>query len=175
MVRAFVSVGSNIDPENNIRSALHLLGEQAVIWAVSTVYMTEPIGPGRQPSFYNCVVEIDTVLPPLDLKYRLLRRVEASLGRVRTADRYAARTIDLDLILYNDTVLKGDELILPDPDILERPFLAAGLRELAPGLILPGSGVSIEAAAARLPTEALKPLERFTEQIRKEILHGRTE
>jgi 2-amino-4-hydroxy-6-hydroxymethyldihydropteridine diphosphokinase len=174
MVRAFVSVGSNIGPENNVRSALHLLGEHAVVRAVSTVYVTEPIGPGNQPPFYNCVVEIETVLPPLDVKYRLLRRVEASLGRERTADRYAPRTIDLDLILYNDAVLTSDELTLPDPDILERPFLAAGLRELAPGLVLPGSGVSIEAVAARLPDETLMPLEHYTEQIRKEILHDRT-
>jgi dihydroneopterin aldolase/2-amino-4-hydroxy-6-hydroxymethyldihydropteridine diphosphokinase len=120
------------------------------------------------------VVEIETALPPLDLKYQLLRRVETILGRERTADRYAPRTIDLDLILYNDAVLKSDELTLPDPDILERPFLAAGLRELAPGLVLPGSGVSIDAIAARLSNETLKPLERYTEQIRKEILHDRT-
>jgi len=174
MVRAFVSVGSNIDPENNVRAALRLLGESAAVRAISTVYLTEPIGPTRQPPYYNCVIEIETGLSPLDLKYRLLRRVEASLGRVRTADRYAPRTIDLDLILYNDAVLTSDELILPDPDILVRPFLATGLRELAPGLVLPGSGVSIESVAARLSNETLKPLEHYTEQIRKEIRHDRT-
>ncbi len=174
MARAFVSVGSNIDPENSVLTALRLLGEQAAVRAISTVYLTEPIGPGGgQQSYYNCVIEIETDLPPLDLKHSLLRRVEASLGRVRTADRYAPRTIDLDLILYNDAVLNIDELTLPDPDILERPFLAAGLRELAPSLVLPGSGVSIESVAAKLPN-TLKPLVHYSEQLRKEILHDRT-
>ncbi len=175
MARAFVSVGSNIDPERNVRSALRLLGEQVAIRAVSTVYLTEPIGPAGQPPYYNCVADVETALAPLDLKQIVLRGIETAQGRDRTGDKYAPRTIDLDLILYDEVVMATDELVLPDPDILQRPFLAIALRELAPGLVLPGSGKAISDAAPPLPHEMMKPLESYTELIRKEILHGRTE
>ncbi len=175
MVRAFVSVGSNIEPEKNMRSALRQLGELVTIRAVSTVYLTDPIGPTRQFPYYNCVLDVETDLAPLDLKLNVLRTIETALGRTRTSDKYAPRTIDLDLILYDEVVMTSDELVLPDPDILQRPFLAASVQELAPGLVLPGSGLSISAAAARMSYETVKPLEGYTKRIRKEILHERTE
>jgi dihydroneopterin aldolase/2-amino-4-hydroxy-6-hydroxymethyldihydropteridine diphosphokinase len=174
MARAFVSVGSNIEPEKNVRSALQRLGEQVTLRAVSTVYLTEPIGPAGQPPYYNCVVDVETDLTPLGLKQKVLRGIETALGRTRTADKYAPRTIDLDLILYGEVVMTTDELVLPDPDIFRRPFLAAAVRELAPNLVMPGSGKSINDAAASMPHE-MKPLEQYTKLIRKEILHGRTE
>ncbi len=170
MARAFVSVGSNIEPEKNVRSALRLLARHATIRAVSTVYLTEPVGPPGQPSYYNCVIEIETDLSPLALKKDVLRRIEAELGRTRTGDRYAPRCIDLDLILYDDIVTTVDELVLPDPDIVQRPFLAAGIAELAPGLVLPGTATAISDAAARLADAGMKPLAAYTSLLRKEIL-----
>ncbi len=102
MTRAFVGIGSNIDPEINVRSAVLRLTETARVKAISTVYRTEPVGREGQPSFYNCVVEIETDLSPRDLKFQLLRRIESELGRTRIVDKFAARTIDLDLILYDE-------------------------------------------------------------------------
>ncbi len=171
MARAFVSVGSNIEPEKNVRSALQRLGEQVSIRAVSTVYLTKPIGPAGQPPYYNCVADVETDLTPLGLKQKVLRGIETALGRSRTGDKYAPRTIDLDLILYDEVAMTTDELVLPDPDILQRPFLVAAMRELADGLVLPGSGKSINDAVAPMPHE-MKPLEQYTKLIRKEILHG---
>ncbi len=171
MARAFVSVGSNIEPEKNVRAALQRLGEQVTIRAVSTVYLTEPIGPAGQPPYYNCVADVETDLTPLGLKQKVLRGIETALGRSRTADKYAPRTIDLDLILYDEVVMTTDELVLPDPDILQRPFLAAAMRELAAGLVLPGSGKSFNDAGGPMPHE-MKPLEQYTQLLRKEILHG---
>ncbi len=171
MARAFVSVGSNIEPEKNVRSALQRLGEQVTIRAVSTVYLTEPIGPAGQPPYYNCVADLKTDLTPLDLKRQVLRGIEATLGRIRTGDKYAPRTIDLDLILYDEVVMTTDELVLPDPDIFRRPFLAAAVQELAPDLVLPGSEKRISDVAPS--TRAMKPLEQFTKELRKEILHER--
>jgi 2-amino-4-hydroxy-6-hydroxymethyldihydropteridine diphosphokinase len=173
MARAFISIGSNIDPESNVRNAILLLGSEVQVRAVSTVYRTEPVGhPGQQP-FYNCVVEIETDLSPRDLKFHLLRRIENELGRTRGSDKFAARTIDLDLILYDDLVMITKDLTLPDPDIPRRPFLAVPLQELAPGLVLPGSGMHISAVVSAQLRIDMTPLENYTDRIRKELLHER--
>ncbi len=173
MARVFISIGSNIDPETNVRSAVLRLASAVRLTAISTVYHTEPVGPPGQPWFYNCVVEIQTGLAPRELKFQLLRRIEGELGRTRGSDKFAARTIDLDLILYDELVMITTDLALPDPDIPQRPFLAIPLHELAPGLILPGSGLRIQEAAASLSPNAMKPLSAFTERLRKEFLHDR--
>ncbi len=171
MARAFISAGSNIDPEKNVLSALRLLGMHARIRAISTAWLTEPIGMPGHPLFYNCVVEVETDLPPRELKINVLRRIEAELGRAWMHDKYAPRTIDLDLILYDEVVTASGQLVLPDPDIATRPFLAAGIAELAPGLVLPGSGSIIDDIAARQSKTAMKPLADYTNLLRKEILH----
>jgi 2-amino-4-hydroxy-6-hydroxymethyldihydropteridine diphosphokinase len=173
MARAFISIGSNIDPETNVRNAVHRLGSTARVTAISTVYRTEPVGPPGQPWFYNCVVEIETDLAPRELKFRLLRSIESELGRTRSSDIFASRTIDLDLILYDELVMTAPDLALPDPDIPQRPFLAIPLDELAPGLVLPGSGLRVQEAAAALSPNSMKPLSAYTEHLRKEFLHER--
>lgn len=173
MARAFISIGSNIDPETNVRDALRRLGASARVTAVSTVYLTKPVGPSGRPPFYNCVAELETELAPRDLKFRLLRRIESELGRARGADTFAARTIDLDLILYDELVMTAEDLTLPDPEILVRPFLAIALHELAPGLVLPGSGVRISGTIPALPRTGMKPLVDYTERIRKDLFHER--
>jgi len=171
MTVAFVSIGSNIAPEENVKKAVLLLGGISPIKAISTVYLTEPVGGAGQPSYYNCMVKIESALPPLELKRDVLSRIEDELGRKRGADKYAPRTIDLDLILYGDLAVTSDDLTLPDPDIVQRPFLAIGVHELAPGLVLPGSNLSIQKAASPLPRGNMKPLDHYTERIRREILH----
>ena len=173
MTQAFVGIGSNIDPEKNVQEALRQLRKQVSILAISTVYLTEPIGPMIQPYFYNCVVEIATTMPPQELKYSVLRRIEDVLGRKRTGDKFTSRTIDLDLLLYDNLTMTLDDHALPDPDIVRRPFLAVALHELAPGLVLPGSNSSVDEAAATLPRNGMQPLDSFTDRIRKAILHDR--
>ncbi len=173
MARAFISAGSNIDPEDNVRKSVRLLGEQTRILAISTVYVTEPIGgmPG-QPLYYNCVLEVETGTPPLDLKRSVLRPIEEKLGRTRSNDRSAPRTIDLDLILYDDITMAEKEITLPDPDILTRQFLAAALYELAPDLVLPGSKTRIADIAAGMLQRSLRSLESYTTMLRRETGHG---
>ena len=173
MARAFISIGSNIDPETNVRNAVPRLAKAARVAAVSTVSLTEPVGPPGQPPYYNCVAEIETDKAPRELKFEVLRRIESELGRTRGRDKFAARTIDLDLILYDKVVMTTRDITLPDPDILKRPFLAIPLAELAPGLILPGSGQNIKDVAASLTPNTMKPLESYTKHLRKEILHER--
>jgi 2-amino-4-hydroxy-6-hydroxymethyldihydropteridine diphosphokinase len=169
MAQAFVSIGSNIDPEENVRKAIGLLAKQVRITGLSTVYVTEPVGRPGQPPYYNCVVAIDTPLAPLELKQTVLRRIEDELGRVRGEDKFAPRTIDLDLIIYDDVVMKTGELTLPDPEIRTRPFLAGPLFELAPNLIMPDSKEPIAKIAARMRDSGMTPLIAYTNRLIREI------
>lgn len=170
MARVFVGLGSNIEPARHILQAVRLLGGVARLVAISTIYQTPARGQPGQPAFCNGVVELRADLPPRALK-RELARIEAALGRRRTADRYAPRTIDLDLLLYDD--LAGDEpgLHLPHPDIERRAFVAEPLRALAPGLRLPGSGKPITDVARALLPAPMRPLPWYTARLRKELPH----
>jgi dihydroneopterin aldolase/2-amino-4-hydroxy-6-hydroxymethyldihydropteridine diphosphokinase len=163
----FIGVGSNIDPPSNIRKAFALLDAEVRIVNISTFYLTEPEGRPKQPPFFNGALEIETSLNPRALKVDLLLRIEVRLGRVRTADRYAARTIDLDLLLFGDLVISEPGLDVPDPEISKRPFLALPLHELAPEMVLPDSGLPIVKLAARFAHHDMTPLEKLSEELRK--------
>ena len=170
MARAFVSVGSNIDPYNNVRNALRLLRRHARITGISTVYLTPAEDRPEQSAYYNCIVGVDTQLPALQFKSSVLRPIEDAMGRIRTEDKYAARPIDLDLIIYDDVVLDTEDLELPAPEIRTRPYVAIPLWELLPGLRLPGSDETIADIAGALPTGKMEPLEQYTRLLRKELL-----
>ncbi len=165
MKRVFIGVGSNIDPEENIRRAIALIKEKARITGVSSFYLTEPVSrPGQDP-YYNGVLEIEVDLEPLALRNGLLRGIEERLGRVRTGDVHGPRTIDLDIILYGDMVFEGEGLKLPSPEILERAFVALPLSELAPDTVLPGSGVRLKEVAERFEADEMVPLAGFTKEL----------
>lgn len=172
MPRVFVSVGSNIDPVENVRKALRLLHEHIPIKAISIFYRTEPEGRPDQPVFYNGVVEIETDISPLDLKWSVLRKIEDELGRVRSEDKYAPRTIDLDVIIYGDEVISNDDLLVPDPQISERPFLAVPLYELTPDLVLPDTGIPLEKIARGFKDHNMKPLYEYTQTLREDLKDG---
>jgi 2-amino-4-hydroxy-6-hydroxymethyldihydropteridine diphosphokinase len=166
MPRAFIAIGSNIDPERNVLAALRLLRRRVQIIAVSTFYRTPAEGRPADPDFINGVALIETDLPPRALKLGVLREIEEALGRERTADGFAPRTMDLDLLVYDD--LEDDALRLPDPDILRRPFLALPLLELDPALRLPRWGTGIREVAERLPAQGMVPLPEYTAAARAE-------
>lgn len=163
----FVAVGSNVRPEENVPRAIRMMGSWLGPLRTSTFYVTRPVGARGQPAFYNGVVEAWTNVSPLRLKWQVLRSIEATLGRVRTNDTHAPRTIDLDLLLYGDLVSSAPALVLPDPDIPRRPFLALPLCELAPDLVMPGSGLRLEEVAARARAAGMKPLREFTRFARR--------
>lgn len=164
----YISVGSNIDPEANVFAALELLNREAPLMRISTFYLTEPIDRPEQPPFYNGVVEVDTALEPHPLKFSMLRRIEAELGRNRTGDRFAARCIDLDILLHGNRVIHEEGMEIPDQEIIRRPFLAVPLFELAPDAVLPGSNRSIREVAAGFGEHGMKPLEDYTNRLRDE-------
>lgn len=171
MARAFVGVGSNVEPAKNMRRALRRLARETQVVALSTVYETEPEGRPEQPHYYNCVVEIETEAAPAELK-RKLREIEESLGRMRTADKYAPRTIDLDLLAHDELFIQTPELTLPDPDVATRAYLATGLSELAPALMLPGIASTPSQLANRLPKRGMRELPEYTAALRREVTNG---
>ncbi|MBE7415625.1 MAG: 2-amino-4-hydroxy-6-hydroxymethyldihydropteridine diphosphokinase [Deltaproteobacteria bacterium] len=166
MPAAFVGIGSNLRPEENLGKALRLLSGEG-LFALSTIYRTEPLERPGQPLFLNCVAGLKTERPPVELK-AALRDIEASLGRVRTDDRHAPRPIDLDLISYGDARLEEDGLVLPDPEIETRPFIAIPLFEIAPDALTP-SGAPLEEVVRSLPAIYMEPLTELSKRIRKEI------
>ncbi len=142
MKEAYVGIGSNLgDREQNVRRAVELLGADAEIEvvALSELRETEPVGFADQPRFVNGAARVRTALPPRALLDRLLE-IERSLGRMRTAERYGPRTIDLDLLLYGDEVVDEPGLRVPHPRLAERRFALEPLLDLDPELSVPGRG-----------------------------------
>lgn len=167
---ALVSVGANIRPLANIRAALAAVHARAHVVSSSTFYRTAPVGRSDQAQFVNGVWRIDTELSASCIKTQLLRPIETQLGRRRTHDRFGPRTIDLDLVLYDDLVVKESGLTLPHPD-LRRPFVYVPVVELLEDVSWQRSDGLADRMRALLPsgapTEAPgERLDRFTGQLR---------
>lgn len=140
MARAFLSLGSNLgDRRLYLEQALRQLGEQDAVRVItcSPVYETEPWPEQRVERtrwYLNCAVEIETQLSP----YRLLRvvqQIEQVAGRIRSTawnGQYADRTLDIDILLYDNRVLSDDELQIPHPLLHERRFVLIPLADIAP-------------------------------------------
>ncbi len=173
MTTVFLSVGSNIEPEKNIVEALRQLSTQVKVISISTVYLTEPLEHGSQPKYYNCVVKIETDVEPEKLKFDVLREIERRLGRKRTRDKYAPRTIDLDIIAYGNLQLATKELVLPDPQIQQRPFLAIPLCEIEPDLVLPGFDRPMKKIAENFKSDKMIALKEFTSTLRNSLKTSR--
>jgi 2-amino-4-hydroxy-6-hydroxymethyldihydropteridine diphosphokinase len=133
----FIAIGSNIDPHENIERALTKLNSQLVIISISNFYRTAAFGRPEQPDFLNGVIRIQTDIGPRNLKFEILRKIEDHLGRLRSTDKFASRTIDLDVIFYGSSVINEPDLHLPDPALRAYPFVAIPLLELAPDLVMP--------------------------------------
>jgi 2-amino-4-hydroxy-6-hydroxymethyldihydropteridine diphosphokinase len=131
MKRVYLALGSNLgDRAERIREALARLGAQgAKTIRVSSLYRTEPVGYKAQPWFLNCVAEVETELMPLQL-LRRCRAVERGLGR-RPGPRGGPRLIDIDILLYENVVVRSAELTIPHPRMGERRFVLVPLGELA--------------------------------------------
>lgn len=170
MATTYLGIGSNVEPETNIPLALGMLSESVAVTGVSTFYLTQPLGGGGNEPFYNGVARVETDIPPRELKFDILRKIEDKLGRVRTKDRYAPRTIDLDIVLYGNLVTREPGLVLPDPDVVTRAFLTTPLLELDPELVLPG-GLRLAEIASSLPSNGMTELREFSEALRTELLN----
>lgn len=158
---AAIALGSNLHsafgpPDANLREALRRLGALGEVKAVSSFLDTAPVGLLEQPRFTNAAALLETALGPLDL-LRALLEVERSMGRRRTADQppKGPRIIDLDLLLYEDSlgrsrVLHDPDLTLPHPELHRRLFVLEPLAEIAPSMLDPVSGKTIRELLERL-------------------------
>jgi 2-amino-4-hydroxy-6-hydroxymethyldihydropteridine diphosphokinase len=155
---AFISLGSNIEPELNLPRALRRLSELGDVIRISNVYENPAKGPIEQEDFLNAAVLLMTTLTPTELRSEL-RRIEAELGRDRAKSfpglsaeeaKYAPRSIDLDLSLHGVSVLKTAQLRIPDPEIRTQSHIAIPLAELAPDFPHPETGEPLRDIAAAL-------------------------
>ena len=139
--QAYVSLGSNINPRENMLTAMKRLREVVTVNAFSTIWETEAVG-SSGPRFLNAAAWISTPLTVDALKTSVLAVIEQDLGRIRTADKNAPRTIDLDIIIYDEAVLESN--------LWKRDFLAIPVAELRPDLEMPGEGITINQVAQGL-------------------------
>lgn len=158
----YIGLGSNLgDREPNLRRAVLALRDVIEIERISSVWLTEPVGVREQPAFYNAVLAGLSSLRPRALLDALLV-VERSLGRIRGSDvapPMGPRTIDLDLLAYDDVELQEPGLVLPHPRMRERRFVLAPLAEIAPELRLAGDRRTVaELLAALGPGSAVERL-----------------
>ncbi len=128
-----LSLGSNLgDRVENLRRAIRAMQERGIeVVKVSRWYETEPVGVVNHPWFVNCAAEIRTTLAPLDLLHEL-QAIEKSLGRVRDGVEQAPRTIDLDILTYDEARIDTPELTVPHPRMQSRRFVLEPLVEIAP-------------------------------------------
>jgi 2-amino-4-hydroxy-6-hydroxymethyldihydropteridine diphosphokinase len=132
---AYIALGSNDgDREVYLKKAISKLHEHPSILVIkcSSIFQTEPVGVTDQPSFLNMVVKIHTSLSPLEL-LKITQEIEEAGGRVRQ-ERWGQRTIDLDILLYNEENIKLESLQIPHPRMFERGFVLIPLQEIEPCL-----------------------------------------
>jgi 2-amino-4-hydroxy-6-hydroxymethyldihydropteridine diphosphokinase len=153
----FLTLGSNLDPERHLPEAVALLDERAALVRISRVYRSVPLGPAGetldQPPYLNAaaLIRVASDSIPLELRTNILRPIEAAVGRVRKADKYAARPIDIDIALFGDLVLDDpiNRITIPDPEILTRAHIALPLADLDPDALHPVTGETLREIAAR--------------------------
>jgi 2-amino-4-hydroxy-6-hydroxymethyldihydropteridine diphosphokinase len=142
---AYVALGANLgDPVATVRAALEALRglADARLLAASSLYRTAPVGLHHQPDFINAVaaLAVDAAVLPAPTLLDRLFAIEAAFGRVRSV-KNAPRTLDLDLLLFDDARIETPGLTLPHPRMTERAFVLAPLAEIAPDLVIPGHGL----------------------------------
>ena len=150
MERVYIGLGSNLaEPLRQLQAALAAIAElpHSQLVTTSSFYASDPLGPPDQPRYVNAVAALDTELAPLEL-LDALQRIEQEQGRVRKAERWGPRTLDLDILLFGERVLHDERLTVPHYHMHARAFVLYPLAELAPGLQLPDGRALTDLLAA---------------------------
>lgn len=160
MTVAFLGLGANIgNREANMRLAVRWLSRACKVGAVSSLYRSAAVvveGAEAGPDYLNAVCEIETDLAPGEL-LRFVKEIEYEMGR-RPAERWAARIIDIDVLLYGDVVVASAELTVPHASLAERNFVLVPLAELAPGTMHPVAKRTIGELAEDVDLDGLEHL-----------------
>ncbi len=158
--RVFIGLGSNLEePRKQIASAIQQLAKipESCDLKASPLYRSRPLGPQDQPDYINAVVQLTTQLEAEALLDQL-QAIELAHGRRRGGERWGARTLDLDLLLYADHIIASERLIVPHPGLPERAFVLIPLADLAePDLIVPGQG-KLQSLLSHIDEEGMERL-----------------
>lgn len=159
-VTVYIGLGSNLEhPAEQIKSAHDAITQLSNVrkLAFSSLYHSPPMGPQNQPDYINAVMSIVTSLTALELLHSL-QHLENKQGRIRNTERWGARTLDLDILVYDDQIINLPELVVPHRGLAERAFVLYPLHEIAPQLLIPGKG-EIVSLLAECPMNGLKRLD----------------
>jgi len=142
----YIGLGSNLStPEAQLQSARHAITklDDCQEISFSSLYRSPPMGPQDQPDYVNAVMGINTSLAPIKL-LRCLQKIELEQGRVRKDERWGARTLDLDILLYGSEVINVTDLVVPHYGMTERAFVLYPLQEIAADITIPNKGLLSE-------------------------------
>ena len=160
MERVYIGLGSNLaEPRNQLQSALAAIAALPCcqLVATSAFYASDPLGPADQPRYVNAVAAVDTTLEPLQL-LDALQRIEQEQGRVRKAERWGPRTLDLDILLFGNRLLAEERLTVPHYHMHARAFVLYPLAEIAPDDLQLADGRSLASLLADCPYIGLERL-----------------
>ena len=155
---AYIALGSNLNnPLQQVLAAIEAIKAipESRVVAVSSFYRTKPLGPQDQADFLNAAVLLQTALQP-EILLDKTQQIELEHGRVRKAERWGPRTLDLDIMLFGDQVINTPRLTLPHYALKEREFMLYPLFEIAPNLIFP-DGELLSDRIALVPRNGLMP------------------
>lgn len=159
MNTAFIGIGANLNtPSVQVENAIALLSDLPSTQVIrsSSLYQTKPMGPQCQNDYINAVSQIETLLSPLNLLSKL-QTIETQQGRVRTGSRWGPRVLDLDLLLFNNQVVKHPDLTIPHYGIKDRSFVLVPLLEISPKLCLP-DGSSVKHLVSQIELKGIQKL-----------------
>jgi len=159
-VIAYIALGSNLrERSENLKKALDLLSSSAGVYVAykSPVYESPAAEVADQPDFLNMVVEVETWLGPRELLARC-QDIENKMKRKKTRDK-GPRVIDVDILLFEDAVVNDEDLVIPHPALTERAFFLVPLMDLAGNIFIPGTGLRISDALAKLAPYKLEKVD----------------
>lgn len=154
MTLVYIAIGSNLaSPLEQVNAAIRALADipDSRVVSVSSLYRTPPLGPQDQPDYLNAAVALETSLAPEALLDHT-QRIELQQGRVRKAERWGPRTLDLDIMLFGDAIINSERLTVPHYDMKNRGFMLWPLFKIAPQLHFP-DGLALRAALENLGAE----------------------
>ena len=155
----YIALGSNLNmPIQQLKLAIQTMADlpDTEIKKVSSLYQSQPLGPQDQPDYVNAVACLETGLSPLALLYAL-QNIENEQGRIRLR-RWGERTLDLDILLYDNQIIHNEHLTVPHYDMQNREFVIVPLYEISPELILP-DGVSLQQLVKRFSSHQMAILD----------------
>lgn len=159
MTIVYIGLGSNLaEPMKQVQSAITNIGKipQSQITKISSLYLSKPMGPQDQDDYINAVLALDTSLSAINL-LNVLQSIENKAGRVHKENRWGARILDLDIILYGNDVINTDRLVIPHYGMHEREFVLLPLAEIAPKLHLP-NGKSVKLLSQNIANNGITRL-----------------